>query len=759
VLAFCVAALVLAALGAAFSSWRSGSSERTWLTKAMYAIPLPMSRRIGGAKESIEDFVFSTEDARAFFGPAKAGAATARAEGSALIAAAVAAAERREVVETGVALWAPLLDGGKGRLASAAPAWPKTGAVGDSCSIGAVPALKLREFDAVTNGFECKLTATHAVGRLACCCRDSRADPRAAISSEQLTIQRERPPSRAAFSCFPSLVIAGVQKAGTTALLALLATHPFIVPSVKKETHFFDRFGARGASWYLSLMPPLTDNSGGSLPPSPLVIEATPAYVLGLDTASGLASATAPPRVLVILRDPTSRAWSEYNMKLRRIKTQVSLETTAAESLPAALAPALEAAAQCGAAGLAPLAPLFLKAVEAAVAAAESAATVDPVADLFLDPERDAKIRGVIRKAWAGALPAADARARGAVALRTEENWSELVGTLVALASRGHGTNGVHMGMKALATLFERHWRAASGAVVNATVSCLNKRSLSHPGLAAIFRVSGARDRARECLMGKITKIATAREVEKSSWGGFLWGGEVGEGEVVATAHTRSLAAAETSRTSLTKLAIDSWALQVIPRAADALLRIIAFAASKAAAAGEPGSGDEGALADSAAVERKTKRVRGAAAARASAARSKGRRLLESSEDLLPPEAAVQSLSSCFISSAIVDPSEVRYEAVEAFDFSSADEMDEITKCSSNGVEAGGVNQALGLEAMPASGNRIIRGGAGPRAVLNDGRAGCWPTGSTSNIENDFLYRSIYLQQIFRLHKALGRVS
>src|SRR5215208_3084765 len=36
------------------------------------------------------------------------------------------------------------------------------------------------------------------------------------------------------------LIIAGVQKAGTTALFKLLGSHPDIAPSSRKETHFFE---------------------------------------------------------------------------------------------------------------------------------------------------------------------------------------------------------------------------------------------------------------------------------------------------------------------------------------------------------------------------------------------------------------------------------------------------------------------------------------------------------------------------------------
>jgi hypothetical protein len=53
--------------------------------------------------------------------------------------------------------------------------------------------------------------------------------------------------------CFPSFIIGGTQKSGTTALAALLSLHSNISLAAKKEVHFFDKSEAfrKGLEFYL----------------------------------------------------------------------------------------------------------------------------------------------------------------------------------------------------------------------------------------------------------------------------------------------------------------------------------------------------------------------------------------------------------------------------------------------------------------------------------------------------------------------------
>jgi hypothetical protein len=96
--------------------------------------------------------------------------------------------------------------------------------------------------------------------------------------------------SESALTCLPSLIIAGTQKSGTTALAALLSLHPYLSFAPKKEVHFFDKYDnyKQGIHQYVSSFRPWTGNYSHNetatasaptvLPPNtiPLFAEATP---------------------------------------------------------------------------------------------------------------------------------------------------------------------------------------------------------------------------------------------------------------------------------------------------------------------------------------------------------------------------------------------------------------------------------------------------------------------------------------------------
>jgi hypothetical protein len=102
----------------------------------------------------------------------------------------------------------------------------------------------------------------------------------------------------------PDLVIIGAPKAGTTSLARWLSGHPDVRMSATKELSYFDEFYDRGVGWYREQLP-----AGG---PGVVVGEATPTY-LGDPLAPARAAATIPrAKFVAVLREPVSRAWSNY---------------------------------------------------------------------------------------------------------------------------------------------------------------------------------------------------------------------------------------------------------------------------------------------------------------------------------------------------------------------------------------------------------------------------------------------------------------
>lgn len=99
----------------------------------------------------------------------------------------------------------------------------------------------------------------------------------------------------------PAFLIIGAQKAGTTSLYGWLRHHPGVTMTQTKELHFFDREFHRGTEWYF-------EQFSGPCPG-----EATPYYLFHPLAPKRAAEAIPDAKLIVLLRDPVSRAWSHYH--------------------------------------------------------------------------------------------------------------------------------------------------------------------------------------------------------------------------------------------------------------------------------------------------------------------------------------------------------------------------------------------------------------------------------------------------------------
>jgi hypothetical protein len=112
-------------------------------------------------------------------------------------------------------------------------------------------------------------------------------------------------------------IIAGVNKAGTTSLFVSLSTHPDVAPSSIKETRYFlpPRYGeplAPASVW---------DGYFADAGDRAVHLEATPSYFYGADAvASAMRERLVNPHVLVVLREPVSRAISFFTYQKVRLR-------------------------------------------------------------------------------------------------------------------------------------------------------------------------------------------------------------------------------------------------------------------------------------------------------------------------------------------------------------------------------------------------------------------------------------------------------
>jgi hypothetical protein len=129
--------------------------------------------------------------------------------------------------------------------------------------------------------------------------------------------------SVAAGGRLPNLIIAGVTKAGTTSLFRYLSQHPDICAADEKELRYFLplRYGQP--------LPPIDGYARhfGHCGEQPYAMEASPGYFYGgRDVAVALDSTLREPRVLILLREPSSRCWSFYNFMRSRTRLPQSLD-------------------------------------------------------------------------------------------------------------------------------------------------------------------------------------------------------------------------------------------------------------------------------------------------------------------------------------------------------------------------------------------------------------------------------------------------
>lgn len=107
----------------------------------------------------------------------------------------------------------------------------------------------------------------------------------------------------------PQAIIIGVKKGGTRALLEYLRLHPD-VKAPGPEPHFFDRYYYKGLDWYRKQMPPSY--------PHQLTIEKTPSYFVTPEVPARLHNMSRDIRLLVVVRDPVTRAISDYTQAVSK---------------------------------------------------------------------------------------------------------------------------------------------------------------------------------------------------------------------------------------------------------------------------------------------------------------------------------------------------------------------------------------------------------------------------------------------------------
>ncbi|XP_072312668.1 heparan sulfate glucosamine 3-O-sulfotransferase 3B1-like [Eucyclogobius newberryi] len=107
----------------------------------------------------------------------------------------------------------------------------------------------------------------------------------------------------------PQALIVGVRKGGTRALLEFLRVHPDI-RAVGSEPHFFDRNYGNGLEWYRKLMPKTLEGQ--------ITMEKTPSYFVTREAPARISAMSRGTKLIVVVRDPVTRAISDYTQTLSK---------------------------------------------------------------------------------------------------------------------------------------------------------------------------------------------------------------------------------------------------------------------------------------------------------------------------------------------------------------------------------------------------------------------------------------------------------
>lgn len=108
----------------------------------------------------------------------------------------------------------------------------------------------------------------------------------------------------------PDFLIIGAQKSGTTSLHYYLNQHDRLIGSLPKEIHYFDAHINYGKSieWYCSHF------EQGEMKENALHFETTPSYLYYEYVAGNIQKLYPSIKLICILREPSARAYSAWNM-------------------------------------------------------------------------------------------------------------------------------------------------------------------------------------------------------------------------------------------------------------------------------------------------------------------------------------------------------------------------------------------------------------------------------------------------------------
>ena len=119
----------------------------------------------------------------------------------------------------------------------------------------------------------------------------------------------------------PSYFVVGAKRAGTSSLHEYLVSHPDVLRGfVTKGSRYFDVNHDRGWDWFTRHFPTRrqVERIANRQGVRPILGEASPYYCFHPDAAARIAACRPDARIIMLLREPVSRAWSHHRYEVVR---------------------------------------------------------------------------------------------------------------------------------------------------------------------------------------------------------------------------------------------------------------------------------------------------------------------------------------------------------------------------------------------------------------------------------------------------------
>ena len=132
----------------------------------------------------------------------------------------------------------------------------------------------------------------------------------------------------------PDFLVIGAKRCGTTSLYQHLPEHPCISKSPYDNMGFFNDNFHLGVNWYKSFFPTtFTRNKIKSKFGDFLAFDVTTKYMEEESTANNVYQTKPNMKIIIILRNPVDRAYSQYHLSVRQAAERRSFEDVVEENM------------------------------------------------------------------------------------------------------------------------------------------------------------------------------------------------------------------------------------------------------------------------------------------------------------------------------------------------------------------------------------------------------------------------------------------